>query len=157
MWQPIVDLAESAELVAESAVVGDEALLSSPTTTDSAAISAVSALVDDLGETEVALSAGEQVEVALAGERRLSLYTVTSALMGEIGWELEYLDPSGVTVAREERVSETYVWAGQTRVFRVRRGDPVMAVAVRFTALSDCVLTQLELIEDDLDNRQDEH
>ncbi|MGY0540584.1 GH92 family glycosyl hydrolase [Nocardioides sp. YJ-D4] len=155
--QPIVDLAESAELVAESAAVGDEALLSSPTTTDSAATSAVSALVDDLGETEVALSAGEQVEVTLAGERRLSLYTVTSALTGEIGWELEYLDAGGVTVAREERAGETYVWAGQTRVFRIRRGDPVVAGAVRFTALSDCVLTQLELIEDDLDNRQDEH
>lgn len=155
--QPIVDLAESAELVAESAVVGDEALRSSPTTTDSAATSAVSALVDHLGKTEVALAAGEQVEVALARERGLSLYTVTSALTGEIGWELEYLDAGGATVAREERAGETYVWAGQTRVFRIRRGDPVVAGAVRFTALSDCVLTQLELIEDDLDNRQDEH
>lgn len=155
--QPIVDLAESAELVAESAVVGDEALLSSPTTTDSAATSAVSALVDDVGETEVALAAGEQVEVALARERGLSLYTVTSALTGEIGWELEYLDAGGATVAREERAGETYVWAGQTRVFRIRRGAPVVAGAVRFTALSDCVLTQLELIEDDLENRQDEH
>jgi hypothetical protein len=114
-------------------------------------------LVDDLGETEVALAVGDRVEVALAGERRLSLYTVTSALAGEVGWELEYLDAAGDTVAREERVGATYVWAGQTRVFRVGRGRPVAASAVRFTALSDCVLTQLELIEDDLENRQDEH
>jgi putative alpha-1,2-mannosidase len=152
--QPIVDLAESAEMVAETVVVGDETLLSSSTATDSAATSAVSALVDDLGETEVALVAGDRIEVALAGERRVSLYTVTSALAGEIGWELDYLDPDGATVAREERVGETYVWAGQTRVFRVGRGDTVTASAVRFTALTDCVLAQLEFIEDD---RQDEH
>ncbi len=114
-------------------------------------------LTDDTGETVIALRAGEQVEVPLVAERRLSLYTVTSAEPGDLAWALDYLDAGGATVAREERVAETYVWAGQTRVFRVRRGDPVVAGAVRFTALSDCVLTQLELIEDDLENRQDEH
>ena len=114
-------------------------------------------LTDDTGETVVALDPGDQVEVPFVGERRLSLYTVTSAEPGDLAWELDYLDPGGATVAREERSGETYVWAGQTRVFRVRRGDPVRAGAVRFTALTDCVLTQLEFIEDDLDERQDEH
>ncbi|MER6937923.1 GH92 family glycosyl hydrolase [Nocardioides sp. NPDC127514] len=114
-------------------------------------------LTDDTGETTIALRAGEQVEVPLVGERRLSLYTVTSAEPGDLAWGLEFLDAGRAIVAREERLAETYVWAGQTRVFRIRRGDPVVAGAVRFTALSDCVLTQLELIEDDLDNRQDEH
>lgn len=97
------------------------------------------------------------MEVPLVGERWLSLYTVTSAEPGDLAWALDYLDAGGATLAREERAAETYVWAGQTRVFRVRRGAPVVAGAVRFTALSDCVLTQLELIEDDLENRQDEH
>ena len=72
----------------------------------------------------------------------------------------EYLDATGDMVAREERAGETYVWAGQTRVFRVRCGAPVTASAVRFTASTDCVLTQLEFIDDDpdnADNRQDEH
>ncbi|MFE6649928.1 GH92 family glycosyl hydrolase, partial [Nocardioides sp. NPDC057772] len=140
--RPIVDLAES---------------------TDSAATGAVSALVDDRGETQVALVAGDRVEVVLVDERRVSLYTVTSARAGKIGWKLEYLDATGDTVAGEERSGETYVWPGQTRVLRVRRGEPVTACAVRFTALTDCVLTQLELIEDDADirdnrdDRQDEH
>ncbi|TQL67821.1 putative alpha-1,2-mannosidase [Nocardioides albertanoniae] len=116
-------------------------------------------LTDDTGETAVILGPGEQVEVPLAGERRLSLYTVTAACDGRIGWEVDYLDATGATVAREERAGETYVWAGQTRVFRVRRGEPVTASAVRFTAVTACVLTQLEVIEDDRDNRvrQDEH
>lgn len=114
-------------------------------------------LTDDTGETTIALRAGEQVEVPLVGECRLSLYTATSAERGDLAWALDYLDAGGTAVAREERVGETYVWAGQTRVFRVRHGRPVRASAVRFTALSDCVLTQLELIEDDLENRQDEH
>jgi len=85
---------------------------------------------------------------------------VTSAEPGDLAWELDYLDPAGATSAREERVGETYVWAGQTRVFRIRRGAPVVASVVRFTASTDCVLTQLEFIEDDpdnADNRQDEH
>lgn len=117
-------------------------------------------LTDDTGETTVALRAGERMEVPLIGERRLSLCTVTSAEPGDLAWKLDYLGPDGATVAREERAGETYVWAGQTRVFRVGRGDPVAAGAVRFTALTDCVLTQLEFIEDDADNtddRQDEH
>ncbi len=117
-------------------------------------------LTDDTGETAIALRAGERVEVPLVGERRLSLYTVTAAEPGDLAWELDYLDSDGTTTGREERVGETYVWAGQTRVFRVRRGDPVVAGTVRFTASTDCVLTQLELIEDDADNRddrQDEH
>ncbi|MGH3350465.1 MAG: GH92 family glycosyl hydrolase [Nocardioides sp.] len=121
----------------------------------------VSALTDDTGETEVALAAGEQVEVPLVGERRVSLYTVTAAERGRIGWEMEYLDAAGTTVAREERVAETYVWAGQTRVFRVRRGEVVTASAVRFSATTGCVLTQLEFIEDDREMtdrvRQDGH
>ncbi|MER7559802.1 glycoside hydrolase domain-containing protein [Nocardioides sp. NPDC126508] len=117
-------------------------------------------LTDDTGETAVALRAGERVEVPLVGERTLSLYTVTSAEPGDLAWELDYLDRAGATSGHEERVGETYVWAGQTRVFRVRRGDPVGASTVRFTASTDCVLTQLEFIEDDADNRddrQDEH
>jgi len=103
-------------------------------------------LVDDVGERLVLLAPGDVVECALSGSSRLSLYTVTSARPSVLSWRIDYLDAGGGRVASEERSGETFTWSHQTRPFRVRRGTPATAAAVRFTALTACLLTQLEYV-----------
>ncbi|WP_437582662.1 GH92 family glycosyl hydrolase [Paramicrobacterium sp. CJ85] len=105
-----------------------------------------SPLTDDSGETRVELAAGESVEIPV-GETTASLYTLTSARVGEFGWTLELLDSGGDAVAVDARTGECFEWAEQTRVFRLAEAVP--GGTLRLTASTPLVLTQVELIARD--------
>lgn len=100
------------------------------------------ALTDDAGETVVTLGAGESVEIP-AECGAVSLYTVTVDQPGEFGWRLDAVARDGAVTALDARSAEAFDSPRQTRVFRVRGS---VAGRIRFTAVTDIALTQLELI-----------
>lgn len=115
-------------------------------------------VTDDRGDTVVALTAGEHVELALTEPAVVSLYTVT--LAGEpaalpvasdpvdAAWRLEGVTADGTVVPLDQR-EETFEVACQTRPFRTRpdAAGPEPVVAVRFTARSGIALVQLEVFD----------
>jgi hypothetical protein len=113
------------------------------------------ALVDDTGGNTVRLAPRDHVDCTLRHPAPLSLYTVTAARAGSLAWRMEYRDASGTVLATEERSREPFTWDGQTRPFRVRRGTPTMTASVRFTALADAALTQLEYVPAQPENTGD--
>lgn len=100
-------------------------------------------LTDDIGETAVVLRAGEAVDLP-ADIADASLLTVTVAEPGVISWRIGWIGSDGEEVVAGRYEDEVFDWPGQTRVFRIAGG---VRGALRLTALSDCRLTQLEVIE----------
>ena len=107
------------------------------------------ALIDDTGEREVTLGAGESAVLLFGGDSPGTeaglLYTVTSAaIAGTAAWQLTGVDDDGAETILDERHGETFGWARQTRVFRA--GSPGRGeYRLRFTALSELRLEQLEV------------
>lgn len=59
------------------------------------------------------------------------------------------MDERGEVVGAEEQEAESFVWAGQSRPFRVRLGEPVRAASVRLSALTDGDWAQVEYVRED--------
>lgn len=101
-------------------------------------------LFDDLGLTTVLVRAQDMIAHRFPAPVALGLYTVTVDSPATVSWRIDYVSASGAVAASEGRDAEVFTWPGQTRVFRVDRGSSVTAAEVRFVALGEYDLRQLE-------------
>ncbi|HEU4667754.1 MAG TPA: GH92 family glycosyl hydrolase [Arthrobacter sp.] len=126
------------------------ALASAGAATTTAPSAAAAGVFDDTGENILVLEPGASVCYAFADPTPARLYTVTSAKAATASWRLEGSGSASGDNWQllDERTSEPFAWAGQTRPFIAKRDNPPGAEfrRVRLVATSILHLAQIEVL-----------
>ncbi len=116
-------------------------------------------VADDTGAVTRSLAPGGHLDLHLAEPARLGLYTVTLAgapaplpvgvgpdghVDLSVSWRLLGRTIAGEWIELDERVGEVFDIASQTRPFRTKAGRDAVVTAIRFEAVSEIELAQLE-------------